>query len=83
MKYSRPEVTALVEDVLKRRRDAIGRYWFDLVTSVEAPRLDWSADVPTLRGFEILRSSGVTPMGRREPIGSGRRPLRVATWGSR
>ncbi|MDA2923187.1 hypothetical protein MYX65_00780 [Acidobacteria bacterium AH-259-L09] len=33
--YSRPEVTRYVEEVLKKRRDAIGHYWLDRMTPVE------------------------------------------------
>ncbi len=33
--YSRPEVTRYVAEVLKRRRDAIGRTWFEKVTPLE------------------------------------------------
>jgi len=33
--YSRPEVTQYVADVLKKRRDAIGRHWFSRVTPLE------------------------------------------------
>jgi hypothetical protein len=33
--YTRPEVTSCLFDVLKKRRDAIGRYWFDKITPLE------------------------------------------------
>lgn len=33
--YTRPEATSYLTDVLKKRRDAIGRYWFDRVTPLE------------------------------------------------
>ena len=33
--YSRREVAAHLADVLKQRRDAIGRYWFDRITPLE------------------------------------------------
>jgi hypothetical protein len=33
--YSRSEVTAYLADTLKRRRDAIGRYWLDRVAPLE------------------------------------------------
>jgi hypothetical protein len=33
--YSRPEVTHYVADVLKKRRDAIGRHWLSRVTPLE------------------------------------------------
>ncbi len=33
--YTRPEVTRYVEDVLKNRRDAIGRYWLNRITPLE------------------------------------------------
>jgi hypothetical protein len=38
--YSRAKVTLHVADTLKRRRDAIGRYWLDRVTPLEEIRLD-------------------------------------------
>jgi len=38
--YSRSEVTAYLADVLKRRRDAIGRHWFDKITPLEEFVLD-------------------------------------------
>jgi hypothetical protein len=33
--YTRPEVTSYLFDVLKDRRDAIGRYWFKRITPLE------------------------------------------------
>jgi hypothetical protein len=33
--YTRPEVTQYLADVLEKRRDAIGRYWFDKITPLE------------------------------------------------
>lgn len=33
--YSHPEVTQYAADVLKKRRDAIGRYWFQKITPLE------------------------------------------------
>ncbi len=41
-KYSRPEVTAYLKTVLKQRKDAIGNYWFDRITPLEAPSLERS-----------------------------------------
>jgi len=38
-KYSRVEVAEHLKTVLKRRRDAIGSYWFDRITPLEDPRL--------------------------------------------
>jgi hypothetical protein len=38
--YTRSEVTMYVEDVLKRRRDAIGNYWLNRITPLEDIRLD-------------------------------------------
>jgi hypothetical protein len=38
--YSRAEVTAYLADVLKHRRDAIGRHWFDKITPLEEIVLD-------------------------------------------
>jgi hypothetical protein len=39
-RYSREEVTRYVEETLQKRRDAIGRYWFSLVSPLEAFALD-------------------------------------------
>jgi hypothetical protein len=53
--YSRAEVTAYVADVLQRRRDIIGRYWFDRITPLEEFVLDASRlrfrDLAAERGY--------------------------------
>ena len=53
--YSRAEVTAYVAEVLQRRRDAIGRYWFDRITPLEEFVLDASRlrfrDLAAERGY--------------------------------
>ena len=38
--YSRAEVTKHVEEALKRRRDAIGTYWFNRITPLEEAKLE-------------------------------------------
>ncbi len=38
--YSRAEVAALVAEVLRKRRDAVGRYWLDRVTPLEGLTLE-------------------------------------------
>ncbi|NWG13019.1 MAG: hypothetical protein HXY20_05730 [Acidobacteria bacterium] len=53
--YTRSEVTGHVEDVLKRRRDAIGNYWLDRITPLEDIRLDQGSlrfrDLALERGY--------------------------------
>jgi hypothetical protein len=58
--YSRPEVTQYVADVLKKRRDAIGQYWFRRVTPLEGLALSQQGanfrlsfrDLALERGYE-------------------------------
>ncbi len=51
--YSRPEAAAYVADTLKRRRDAIGAYWFDRITPLEDFVLD--GDRLTFRDIAVER----------------------------
>jgi hypothetical protein len=53
--YSRPEVTQYVAEVLRQRRDVIGKYWLNRVTPLEeitllGSRLDFR-DLAALRGY--------------------------------
>jgi hypothetical protein len=58
--YSRPEVTAYVETVLRKRRDAVGAYWLNRVTPLEDIRLEGNRlqfrDLATALGFADSRS---------------------------
>jgi hypothetical protein len=47
--YSRPEVTRYVEDTFRKRRDAIGAYWFSVVSPLEDFELDASRSEWTLK----------------------------------
>jgi hypothetical protein len=58
--YSRPEVTRYVEETFRNRRDAIGAYWFSVVSPLEDFELDasrsgsWTLkflDIGVERGF--------------------------------
>jgi hypothetical protein len=58
--YSRPEVTQYVADVLEKRRDAIGRYYFDRISPLDEFSLTQAAagyrlffhDLALERGYE-------------------------------
>ncbi|MBZ5498731.1 MAG: hypothetical protein LAP85_20225 [Acidobacteriia bacterium] len=60
--YTRPEVTRYIADVLKKRRDAIGRYWFDRITPLEGFALAQDGsnyrlsfrDLAVERGYALL-----------------------------
>ncbi len=58
--YTRPEVTKYIEDVLKRRRDAIGSYWLNRITPLEDIRLDQGRlrfrDIALERGYGASES---------------------------
>lgn len=51
--YSLPEVARHIEQVLLKRRDAVGRYWFGRITPLEEFRLSFSDERRTL-GFRDL-----------------------------
>lgn len=64
--YTRPEVAVYVEEVLRRRRDRIGRYWLDQVTPLEAFELHRGAGSWTLRFRDLAVERGyVQEAGRR------------------
>ena len=60
--YRRPEATRYVEDVLLRRRDAIGRYWLNRITPLEDLKLTAGEsgiqfrDLAAERGYADARS---------------------------
>ena len=60
--YSRPEVTAYVENVLRKRRDAVGAYWLNRVTPLENIRLEGGR----LQFRDLAIERGVADAGSRE-----------------
>lgn len=56
--YSRPEVSRHVEEVLKRRRHAIGLHWLDLVTPLEELTLEAGAGRYRLRFRDLAIERG-------------------------
>jgi hypothetical protein len=64
--YRREEVTRYVGETLRRRRDAIGKYWFSAVSPLEAFELDASGnDRWTLRFRDIGVERGYASAGTR------------------
>jgi hypothetical protein len=56
--YTDPAVTAYVEDVLLKRRDAIGSYWFAKVTPLEKPTLERNGGGYRLRFVDLALDRG-------------------------
>jgi hypothetical protein len=56
--YTNPEVTAYVEDVLEKRRDKIGEYWFDRVTPLEKLALEKDGAGYRLRFVDLALERG-------------------------
>jgi len=63
--YSRPEVTEYIADVLKRRRNAIGRYWLDRITPLENFELEQSGSGYTLHFRDLAIERGYADNGLR------------------
>ena len=56
--YSLPEVTRHIEQVLLKRRDAVGRYWFNRITPLEEIKLSFSNENSTLRFRDLAVERG-------------------------
>ncbi len=56
--YTRPEVTKYVEDVLKKRRDAIGRYWLNRITPLEELVVEANGSAARLRFRDLAVDRG-------------------------
>lgn len=60
--YKRPEVTAYVADVLKKRRDTIGKYWLNRITPLEEITL--SGSLLTFRDLALERGYAADAVAR-------------------
>ncbi len=58
--YTRSAVTQHIADVLKKRRDAIGRYWFDRVTPLEEFSLSQSGSGYLLSFRDLAAERGIS-----------------------
>ncbi len=63
--YSLPEVTEYITNVLKRRRDAIGKYWLDKITPLESFELRQIGSEYSLHFRDLATERGYADSGSR------------------